>query len=528
MRQLKMKTSIAVARYVSRSFVVCTAAILVFANCARAQFGGTPSASQSTQVNPLPLSGRTSQNGSVVPVQTPVPGTTTSVDTVNPTVQVQGPYVGSASSTARMPFSGKLGFREAINRGLAFNLGAIGLTQSVRQAQGMSHSVRSDLLPNLNGSVTESVRTENLKALGLRFNFSIPGFTFPTIVGPYNYIDARVQLTQSVVDLTAINNYRSSREQLRSSQLEALNARDLVVLAVGGTYLQVLAAQARVASARAQVDSANAVYQQAAQQSGVGLVARVDVDRSQVQALTQQQRLVSLQNDLAKQKINLARLTGLPPTDQYELSDDIPFASAPPVTFDEALKQALDQRPDLRSALAQVRAGEMTRSAARAERLPSFSIDANYGAIGTTPSQAKATYTVAGTVRVPLWQGGRARGDIEQTDAELAQRKAEAEDLKSEIESEVRNAYLDLQTATSQVDLSQRNLQVSRETLTLTRQRFEAGVTDSVEVVQAEQTVASAELDYINSVFAHNVAKLSLARAIGGAADSLPQFLPLR
>jgi outer membrane protein TolC len=142
------------------------------------------------------------------------------------------------------------------------------------------------------------------------------------------------------VDLTAINNYRSSREQLKSSQLEALNAqRSWSFSPWAGTYLQVLAAQARVASARAQVDSANAVYQQAAQQSGVGLVARVDVDRSQVQALTQQQRLVSLQNDLAKQKINLARLTGLPPTDQYELSDDIPFASAPPVTFDEALKQ---------------------------------------------------------------------------------------------------------------------------------------------------------------------------------------------
>ncbi len=212
----------------------------------------------------------------------------------------------------------------------------------------MSHSARSELLPNLNGSVTESVQTENLKALGLRFNLSIPGFTFPTIVGPFNYIDARVQLTQTIVDLTAINNYRSSRELLQSSRMAALNARDLVVLAVGGTYLQVLAAQARVASARAQVDSANAVYQQALQQNGVGLVARVDVDRSQVQALTQQQRLVSLQNDLAKQKINLARLTGLPPTDQYELSDDIPFASAPPVTFDEALKQALDRRPDLK------------------------------------------------------------------------------------------------------------------------------------------------------------------------------------
>jgi outer membrane protein TolC len=522
----RMRSPIEAALYVSR-FAVCAASVLVFASCLHAQLGGG-APSQTTPASQLPLSGRTAQNGSVAAVQNPVPGATASVDTLNPSVQVQGPYTGSANSTAVMPFSGKLGFREAIQRGLAYNLGAVGLAQAVRQAQGISHAARSALLPNLNGSVTESDQTENLRALGFHFTVPIPGFSIPTIVGPFNYIDARVQVTQNVLDLSAINNYRSSAEVLRSNQLSALNARDLVVLAVGGTYLQVLAAQARMASARAQLDTANAVYQQTSQQNGVGLVARIDVDRSQVQALTEQQRLVSLQNDFAKQKINLARLIGLPPTDQYELSDDIPFAAAPPLAVDEALKQAFEQRSDLKAAQAQVSAAEKTHSAARAERIPSFSFNANYGAIGTNPNQAKATYTVAGTVRVPIWQGGRAGADIEQSEAALAQRRAEAEDLKSEIESEVRGAYLDLQAATSQVDLSQRNLQVSRETLDLTRQRFEAGVTDSVEVVQSEQTLASAELDYIDSVFAHNVAKLSLARAVGSAAGSLPQFLPVR
>ncbi len=384
---------------------------------------------------------------------------------------------------------------------------------------------RSALLPNLNGTVSETLETLNLRATGIRI--SVPGFSLPAVVGPFNYMDARATLTQTVVDLTALDSYRSSTAILRSDRMAALNARDLVVLAVGGTYLEVLAARARVSSAQAQFDTANAVYQQALQQRGVGLVAQIDVDRSQVQALTQQQRLVSLQNDLAKQKINLARLTGLPPTDQYELADDIPFSAAPSLEFETALKQALDRRADLKAAEGQIRAAELTRSAARAERLPSFAINANYGAIGTNPAQAKGTYTVAGTVRVPIWQGGRAEGDIAQTDAELAQRRAEAEDLKSQIEGEVRNAYLDLQAAASQVELSQKNLQVSRETLTLTRQRFDAGVTDSVEVVQTEQTVASAELDYINSVFAHNLAKLSLARVTGGAAESLPQFLQL-
>ena len=509
------------------SLAAMVAAATILTGSAYAQLGPQP-ASQGTQAIQLPLSGRTGETGSVNATQTPVPGATTSVDTLNSNVQVQGPYAGSVNSTNKIPFSGKLGLREAIDRGLGYNLGAVGLAQAVRQSQGTSRVTRSALLPNLNASVSETYETENLKALGIRFNISIPGFTFPTLVGPFNYLDARASLTQSILDITALKNYRSSAEVSRSNQLSALDAKDLVVLAVGGTYLQVLAAKARVDSTRAQVETANALYQQTLQQRTVGLVAQIDANRSQVEALTAQQRLLSLQNDLAKQKINLARLIGLPPTDQYELSDDIPYEPAPPVEFADALKQAFDHRSDLKAAQAQARAAELTRSAARAERLPSFSVNANYGAIGTNPAQAKGTYLVAGTIRVPIWQGGRTEGDIEESDAALAQRRAEIEDLKGLIESEIRNAYLDLQTAASQVELAQKNLDVTKQTLDLTRQRFDAGVTDAVEVVQTQQTVASAQLDYINSLFAHNLAKLSLARAMGGTAESLPQFLKLQ
>src|ERR1019366_46435 len=272
---------------------------------------------------------------------TPVPGTITSVNTLNPTVQVQGNFTGSANSVAAMPFSGHLSFREAIQRGLVYNLGAVGLAQAVHQASGASQVARSALLPNLNGSVSENYLTENLKALG--FHFSLPGLSLPTIVGPFNYFDARARLTQTVLDLTAMNNYRASNEILRSNEMSVRDARGLVVLAVGGTFLQVIAAKARVESARAQLETANALYQQAVQEHGVGLIAQVDVNRSQVQALSEQQRLLSLQNDLAKQKIDLARLTGLPPTDQYDVSDDVPLPATPAIEFDAALKQAFEQ-----------------------------------------------------------------------------------------------------------------------------------------------------------------------------------------
>lgn len=505
-----------------RTFAVLV--LMALATASWAQLGSAGGSSQGSTATPLPLSGRSGQSGSVVATESAVPGTTTSVNTLNPSIQVQGPFTGSVSGPA---FSGKLSLQDAIQRGLRYNLGAVNLSHAAQQAHGQSRVARSALMPNVNGSLAETVEQVNLQAAGVRFRSPIPGFTFPTVVGPFNFFDLRARLSQSVVDLTALNNYRSSSDLVRANQLSVRDARDLVVLAVGGAYLQVIAAGARVLSARAQLETATALFNQTSQQRKAGLLAQVDVDRSEVQMLTQKQRLVSLQNDLAKQKINLARLTGLPPTDQYEISDDIPYSPAQAITFPDSMQQALAQRSDLKAAEAQIRAAEHTLSAARAERLPSLALASDYGVIGVNPAQAHGTFSVSGTLRVPLWQGGRTEGDIEQANAALGQRRAELDDLKREIEADVRNAYLDLEAAGSQVEVAQRNVQVNKETLDLTRQRFDAGVTDNVEVVQAQASLAAADLDYINSVFAHNLAKLSLARATGNAADHLADFLKM-
>jgi outer membrane protein TolC len=378
--------------------------------------------------SPLPLSGRPPGNGSVSSTQTAIPGTTTSVNTLNPAIQVQGPYAGSANGADKAPFSGKLSLREAIQRGIAYNLGAIGLSQAVREAHGQSRVARSALLPNLNGNLSEVVEQVNIRALGIRLASPAPGVSIPSVVGPFNYFDLRATLSQTVADLTAWNNYRASLETVHANEFFSKDAHDLVVLAVGGAYVQVIAAQARVTSARAQLDTANALFQQASERRAVGVLAQIDVNRSQVQVLTQRQRLVSLQNDLAKQKINLARLTGLPPSDGFELTDNIPFTPAPAITLEDALKEALDQRPDLKGAQAQVRASERAFAAARAERLPSLTFSANYGAIGTNPAQSHGTFSVVGSLNIPIWQGGRTEGDIERADAVLVQRKAEASD----------------------------------------------------------------------------------------------------
>jgi outer membrane protein TolC len=152
------------------SFVLAIVLVLLF------QITPASSQPQGTQASQLPLSGRSAQGGSVTTTQTAIPGTTNSINTINPAVQVQGPFTGSASSTARLPFSGRLSLREAVDRAIEFNLGAVGLTSAVRQARGQSKIARSALLPNINASLSETAQQTNLQALGVRFNVPIAGF----------------------------------------------------------------------------------------------------------------------------------------------------------------------------------------------------------------------------------------------------------------------------------------------------------------------------------------------------------------
>jgi outer membrane protein TolC len=289
----------------------------------------------------------------------------------------------------------------------------------------------------------------------------------------------------------------------------------------------VIAAGARVDAARTQLTTATTLYEQDIQRLKFGKIAQIDVNRSRVAMLLDQERLITLQNQLAKQKITLARLTGLPPNDQYEISNTVAYTPAPPISLDDAVKQALDRRLDMKAAEVQVTAAERALAAARAERLPSGSLSADYGGIGS-PTQLRPTYTVSATLSIPVWNGGRTSGDIEQAQAALAQRRAELEDIRSQVESDVRTAYLDVVAAANQVEVAQQNLDVNHETLGQTRVKFDTGVSTNVDVVQSQESVSSAQLDYIDSIFAHNLAKLSLARAMGGAADRLTQFLSVQ
>lgn len=472
-----------------------------------------------TLANQVSLSGRAGQSGSVATQQSAVPGTTQSVNTLNSTVSVQGPYAQSAVATK--PVDGKLSFQEAVQRGLEYNLGAVGLSNAAMQAHGQMRVARSSLLPNLNSSLREVVQQSNLAAQGLRVSF------IPQIVGPYNYFDLRASLNQTIADLSAWNNYRSAQENVNAAQMAAKDSRDLVVLAVGGAYLQVIAAQFRVESAKAQVETAKALFHQMQQRREAGLNAQIDANRSQVEYQTQLQRLTTIKNDLAKQRINLCRIIGLSPDTTLELADTIPYSPAPELNYELAVQMAMEGRADLKAAEASARAAERAHFAAKSERLPSLAVSADYGAIGINPSQSHGTFSVTGTLRFAIWQGGRTEGDIEQARAALNQRRSELSEIRGRIEADLKSAFLDVDTAASQLQLAESNQKVARENLELARQRMDAGIADSVEVTQAQETTATADLDYITSLLAHNLAKLSLTRALGGSEEKLSTYLAI-
>ncbi len=504
---------------ISRIFLGASLFAVPFASAQGPVAAPMPGASQAIQ---LPLSGRAGQSGGVVVSQTPIAGVTSSVNTLNTTVQVQGPYIGSVPEKGGALPEGKLTLRDAIRRGLAYNLGPIGQEQARRQSLGQARVARSALLPSFTASLRDNLQQLNLAVFGFKF----PGG--PSVVGPFNYFDLRATLNQTIADFTTIHNYRAVKAGSEAAEFAARDARDLVVFAVAGAFLQVLTAQARIASVDAQIATAQALFEQLQQQKNVGLVAQIDVNRSQVESQMQQQRLVSLRNDLAKQKINLARLIGLRPDSALELAHDVPFTPAPELSIDQALKEARENRADLKAGEAQLRAAELALSAARAERLPSLAVSADYGVIGQNPANSHGTFTLVGSLRIPIWEGGRAEGHIQQAAAVVAQRRAEFDELRGRIEADLRASFLDLESARSQIEVASNSRELARQTLQLTRERLEAGITTTVEVVQAQQSISAAELDYVTSVFAYNVAKISVARGLGNTEETITRFLPVQ
>jgi outer membrane protein TolC len=431
------------------------------------------------------------------------------------------PVLGSIPTGDATPGVLDLKMEDALDRGLKYNLALTEVGENVRMRRAERLRALSELLPTVNVRPSVTEQQINLAAFGFS---GFPGI--PSVVGPFTIYDARANLATQVLNLRNLRNYRAAREEVAAAELNGRDLREQVSVVVVGLYLQAISGSARLIAQAEQVVTAEAAYRLAADRRAAGTIPGIDVLRAQVELQTEQQRQIYYEGEFEKQKLNLARAIGLPTGQQFRLADTAPYTPLTgDVTIESTLQQAYEQRSDYKAAAAQVRAAELAKSAARAGRYPSVSLDANYGVIGPALDRMHGTFSVVGAADIPIFQGGRIQADVESADAALRQRKAELEDLRGRIDSEVRTAFMDLRSSSRQVEVAVQTVGLSQQQLQQARDRFAAGVTNNLEVVQAQQAVALAIENHIAALYAFNAAKTVLARARGSAEQSIKEYL---
>ncbi len=434
----------------------------------------------------------------------------------------QNPFLGSVPSGKASPGTLRLTLEQAIERGLRSNLGLLLSSEETKVARGNRWQALSRLLPEVEGGVSGSQQEINLDTM-VGPNTLPP--TIPAIAGPFHVFDARAYVSAPLLNLSALEGEKAASRKTASASYTYRDARDTVVLAVGNAYLMAIAGKARVDTARAELNTAQALYQLARDREGAGLSPEIDTLRALVELKSRQENLLAAENDYATEKLNLARVIGLPNSQTFELATQVPYRPMPSQALEEALAQAYQHRSDYQAATAAVASAQAQLRAARAERYPTIGMNANWGDIGSPPSEAHQTYVIAGSLRIPIFQGRRVHGEVMAAEARLRQAQDQLANLKEQIDYDVRTALMNLKTNASQVAVAETNTTLAAQTLDQARDRFSSGVADNIEVVQAQQTVAQADETYIASLYRYNLSKLSLARAMGVAESDGLSYL---
>jgi outer membrane protein TolC len=412
-----------------------------------------------------------------------------------------------------------LSLDNAITRGLRQNLGLL-LQESQQQgAKGQELQQLQALLPTVTGDASIELQQINLAAFGLKF----PGLK--PIVGPFQVVDFRAYLTQNLVNVTALENYLAAKHNFAAAKLTAEDARDLVVLTVGNAYLLCIADESRITAVNAQLATSKVSLDQAVAAHDAGTSPRLDVLRAQVDYQNEQQNLISAKNQFEKDKLALARAIGLPLDQQIRLSDTEPFQALDNLNADTAFEQAVKNRKDLAAAKEQVAAAKAQKTAAFADQLPTVKFSGDFGDLGETPGHSHSTYTATGTVSAPILQIAKTRGEEKVASSNYQQASDRLGDKVQQVNADIRDAILDIQSAAKLVDTAKSNLDLANEELSEAQQRFHAGVADNLPVSQAQSSVEQANNQYIGALYQHNAAKLALARALGVAQTNLKDYL---
>jgi outer membrane protein TolC len=407
---------------------------------------------------------------------------------------------------------------DAIQRGLKSNLGVILSGTETAAARGQRLSQLQSLLPSVDFSAKDAVMQVDLPAEGLR----IPGF--PAIIGPFGYQDFRATLNWSLVNVASLRKYLAAQHSFAAAQLSAEDARELVILTVGNAYLLVLADETQVGSVEAQVTTSKVSLDQAVANHQAGTAPLLDELRARVDYQGLEQQLIVAKNSLEKDKLALARTIGLPLAQTYTLADKAPYKAFDQLDVEATIREAHANRKDLAAIVEQVKAAEEQRKAATADRFPTLAFSGDYGDIGVNVEHSHGTGDATGTIAFPLFEEFALRGEAQMAQSQLDTGKAQLSDKNAQVDADIRDALLDIQSAQKLVEVARSSMDLANEALSEAQQRYANGVSDNLAVSQAEQSVAQADSQFVASLYRHNVAKLSLARALG-AGQSYKNYL---
>ena len=435
----------------------------------------------------------------------------------------QSPYYGSV--TAVQPTDGvkPLTLDQAIAMGIEHNLAMVEARQQEQSAKAQTLESLQPLLPTVTAQADSGAHQINLAALGFSNSLlqkAAPLFpdlnlaTFSTVV-KVNVTDAMANYSQTLFSLPTIDRYRAAKANEQAAFFSKQSSRGLVVLTVGNAYLQALALGAQVDNAKALLQADQVLLNQAVAEHQAGTAANLDELRARVQFQTQQQAVISAEVNFKKAKIALNREIGLPAEQEIQLTDTAPYADLVTMNIDQAKEIAYRSRQDYQGLQAQVRAAQLQRKAAKWERLPSLDFQGNYGVTGVTGGLYHGTFVAMGTLTVPLFQEAKFRGDSGVAAANLSSLMQQLAALKEQINQQLRDSILDVQSATELVRVAQSNVELAKKELEQATDRFQAGVDDNLPVVQAQATLANAETYLVNTTSQHNQAKLGLARNLG-------------
>ncbi len=412
-----------------------------------------------------------------------------------------------------------LSMDDAVQRGLRTNLGLILQTASEKNAAGQRLEQLQALLPTVNVTASYTVEQINLAAEGIKF----PGLN--PIIGPFQVMDFRGFLTQKLVDVSSLQNYLAARHNFQAAKLTAQDARDMVVLTVGNAYLLCIADQARIEAVNAELATSKVSLDQAVAAHDAGTSPKIDMLRARVDYQNEQQTLIATTNDLAKAKLALARIIGLPLDQKFRLTDSEPYQSLDTIDPEAAFDQALRGRKDLASLGEQMKAAKAQKTAAWTQQLPTVTASGDFGDQGTTFGHSHSTYTAEGSISAPILQIAKTRGDEEVAGAAYDTARSKYEDQVQQVNADICDSILDIRSAAKLVEVTQSNVDLAKEALSEAQQRFQAGVSDNLPVSQAQSQTEQANDQYISALYQHNVAKLSLARALGIAETNYKDYL---